>query len=248
MALNGQAAARPCARGHSLDDAGYIMVALLVAMAVTTVWMSALLPTWRQQMQRQREADLIFRGEQIARAIALYYEKNNRALPNSLDDLVQGRYLRKKWKDPITGKDFQLLAGGSQQQSPGGSPAGAPGVPGGLPQGGAQQPAGAPSSSFAAGGISGVFSESTATSIRIYNNAQQYNQWLFTYQSALLRRARFTPPQQGGDQRGGDRGGGPVRGGAPGRQGGDRAGGPGGRGPGDTPGRGPVNPGRGAGS
>jgi hypothetical protein len=122
-------------------------------------------------------------------------------------------------------------------------------VPGGLPQGGAQPPTGGTGTSFAAGGIAGVFSESTATSIRIYNNYQQYNQWLFTYQSALLQRARFRPPPQGGDQRGGDRGGGPVRGGVPGRQGGDRAGGPGGRGPGTAgPGRGPVNPGRGAGS
>jgi hypothetical protein len=195
MPLNGQRVARPRARGHQLHHGGNIMVALLVSIAVTTDRMSALLPTWRQQMQRERDADLIFRGEQIARALALYYEKNNGALPNSLDDLVQGRYLRKKWKDPITGKDFQLIGGGSgPQQGSGGSPPGAPGVPGGLPQGGAQPPTGGTGTSFAAGGIAGVFSESTATSIRIYNNYQQYNQWLFTYQSALLQRARFRPP------------------------------------------------------
>jgi type II secretory pathway pseudopilin PulG len=205
------------------------MVALLVSMAIATVWMAALLPTWRQQVQRQREDDLIFRGEQIARAIALYYEKNNGALPSSLDDLVQQKHLRKKWKDPITGKDFQLLGGGSMQQQPGaGGPAG--GVPGGASPGGAQggvNPGGTPSpsgagTSLAAGGIAGVFSESTATSIRIYNNYQQYNQWIFSYQGALLRRARFGGPGRSGDPGGTDGRGGPARGGP-----GSRAGGPG---------------------
>jgi type II secretory pathway pseudopilin PulG len=40
------------------------MVVLLVAMAVGAIWMSALLPAWRQQVQRQREEELIFIGEQ----------------------------------------------------------------------------------------------------------------------------------------------------------------------------------------
>jgi type II secretory pathway pseudopilin PulG len=52
-----------------LDDGGYIMVVLLIGMAITAIWMSAALPAWRQQVQRQREEDLIFRGEQYARAI-----------------------------------------------------------------------------------------------------------------------------------------------------------------------------------
>src|ERR1043165_1991042 len=58
-----------------LDDHGYIMVVLLVGMAVSAIWMTALLPSWRQQTQREREADLIFRGEQYARAIALSWRR-----------------------------------------------------------------------------------------------------------------------------------------------------------------------------
>jgi type II secretory pathway pseudopilin PulG len=95
----------------SYDDAGYIMVALLVAMAVTAVWMGAALPAWRQQVQREKEAELIFRGEAIARAIYLYRQKNGQNLPPNLDTLVSQRYLRKKYIDPITGEDFLPIAG-----------------------------------------------------------------------------------------------------------------------------------------
>ncbi len=42
-----------------LDDRGYVMVVLLIGIAVTAVWMGALLPSWHQQAVRQKEADLI---------------------------------------------------------------------------------------------------------------------------------------------------------------------------------------------
>jgi type II secretory pathway pseudopilin PulG len=224
--------------GRPVDgDRGYIMVALLVGMAIAAVWMSALLPTWRQQTQRQKETDLIFRGEQYARAIALFAVKNNGALPQSIDDLVSQNYLRKKWKDPITGKDFQVIGSGAVGQPAGSAPgpgrAGSPATP--------QQQAGG------AAGVRGVFSESTNTSIRIYNNAQQYNQWIFDYQAALLRMGRLGGPAQGG--RPGDRAGGPARGGNPrGGPVGPRGAGPGGRGPGGTPPIGAGGPARGGGS
>ena len=67
-------------RRHPLDDAGYLLAVLLVGMAVAAVWMAALLPAWRHQAMRDREYELIFRGEQYARAIALYYRKNNSQL------------------------------------------------------------------------------------------------------------------------------------------------------------------------
>ena len=82
------------------------MVALLMGMAVAAVYMSAALPAWRQQAQRQKEEELIFRGEQYARAIMLYQDKNRNANPPDIDILVSQRFLRKKWKDPITGEDF----------------------------------------------------------------------------------------------------------------------------------------------
>ena len=107
MKISGQAA--PSTAGHPrLDDRGYILVVLLIAMGVTAIWMSAALPAWRQQAMREKELELIFRGEQYARAIALFQIKNN-SYPVDIDILVSQRYLRKKWKDPVTGADFQLV-------------------------------------------------------------------------------------------------------------------------------------------
>jgi len=98
--------------GRAAPPDGYIMVVLLVAMAVSAVWMGAALPAWRQQVVREREAELIFRGEQYARAIYLYRQKNGgQVLPPNIDVLVSQKYLRKKYLDPITGKDFFPIGG-----------------------------------------------------------------------------------------------------------------------------------------
>ena len=161
-----------------LDDRGYVMVVLLIGIAVTAVWMGALLPSWHQQAVRQKEADLIFRGEQYARAIALYYRKNNQTLPASIDILVSQHFLRKKYLDPITGKDFLPVAAGFSQA-----------------QGGrrGQSPAPQAPQVQLGGGISGVRSTSTDTSIRVYNGQQTYSQFAFDYTTALQKMGAATP-------------------------------------------------------
>ena len=107
MGLRGQARRR-----HVLSDArGYAMAALLVMLAVIAILMTVAMPVWRQQARREQEAELVFRGEQYARAIALYRYKNAQvpnALPPSIDVLVDGRYLRKKFKDPMS-KDGEFV-------------------------------------------------------------------------------------------------------------------------------------------
>ncbi len=138
MDLAGQGApGRPRPGRTRLDDDGYILAVLLIGMAIAAVWLGAAIPAWKQQATRQRELDLIFRGEQYARAVAMYTIQNNCALPTNVDDLVSRKYLRKKWNDPITSADFVLIPGAQpgQASSPGG--AGAPGragTPGGAGQ------------------------------------------------------------------------------------------------------------------
>jgi type II secretory pathway pseudopilin PulG len=245
-----------------LDDRGYIMVVLLVAMAVAAVWMGAALPAWRQQAMREKEIELIFRGEQYARAIALYQIKNN-SYPLELDQLVTQRFLRKRWLDPVTGKDFQtvgLTAPGTSGSTTvqGGVPSRSGvtvGVPGGAAPG--RGATGVPSvgQPGLTGGITGVRSTSQATSIRIYNGQQQHNLWQFDAALMMARMGRQSAqPGQPGAGRGDGRGGpgreggpaGPARGGAPGRG----IGGPGRGGlPPAPPPMGPIGgPGRGAGS
>jgi type II secretory pathway pseudopilin PulG len=178
------------------------MAALLVALAVMAVLMSVALPVWRHDAQREKEEELVFRGQQYIRAIRLYQAKNQ-ALPPSVDVLVQGRYIRKKFKDPVTGEDFNLVpaAGtipgqGGQQLGLGGQPAG--GQRGGPPQAGrgVGAPAGgfvSPTSSFQSafdgssgggmvpGGMMGVVSKSKEESIRLYQGRNHYNEWTFLF-------------------------------------------------------------------
>ena len=63
------------------NDRGYAMAALLVSLAVMTVLMSVAMPVWRHEAQREKEAELVFRGEQYARAIDLYQRKIGPELP-----------------------------------------------------------------------------------------------------------------------------------------------------------------------
>lgn len=232
------------------------MAALLVGMAVAAVLMTAVLPTWRQMVRREREAELIFRGNQYVRAITLFQRKSGPGtLPPDVDTLVNGHFLRKKFKDPITNDDFDLL---SPAQAAGGTGAGVQagrGAPGGQPQTGrGQQPsttgaliAGqAAGGRGAVGGIIGVASKSKDASIRIYNGRAKYNEWqfIFTQQQA--------PGAAGPGGAPGQPGGGPNGRGGQGQQpggfqggfqgvGGGRQGGPGrGNGPGgqQPPGRG----------
>lgn len=136
---------------------GYAMAALLVSIAVLMVLMSVAMPVWRTQAKREKEAELIFRGEQYARAINLYTRKAGPGnFPPSIDVLVQQRFLRKKFKDPMTEDgEFDLITAASAgqsggQQSPfGAQPQGSPGRGGAGPSMGLSAP---PSQSVGAGG------------------------------------------------------------------------------------------------
>ena len=93
-------------------------------------------PRMVQQIKRDREEEMIHRGTEYARAIKKFYKKTGR-YPASLDDLDKGqvRYLRKRYKDPLT-KDgkWKLLNYGDIQSllnnNAPGTPAGALGSQG----------------------------------------------------------------------------------------------------------------------
>jgi type II secretory pathway pseudopilin PulG len=207
------------------------MAALLVALSVMAVLATAAMPVWHQMTQREKEEELIFRGNQYVRAIRLFTAKAGPGvMPPNLDVLVQQRYLRKKYNDPITGKEFDLLSPVQATAPTPGAPAGGGTAPaagrGGLAQpqpssgsGGVIAPGGAGGRGGAAGGIMGVASKSKAASIRLYNGRNHYNEWQFLYVAQVQQpgQGRGQPPGRGqgpGQQPGI---GGPNRGG-PGRQ------------------------------
>jgi type II secretory pathway pseudopilin PulG len=76
------------------DERGYALVALLVVMSLMALFALAAAPQVRQQAQREREKDAIFRGEQVAGAIRLYYQyRGNQgvnSLPTSMEQLLEG--------------------------------------------------------------------------------------------------------------------------------------------------------------
>jgi type II secretory pathway pseudopilin PulG len=96
-------------------DRGYAMAALLVAMSVMAIVLSTAMPVYQTVARREREAELVFRGEQYARAIALFQRKYGNQLPPDVDVLIDQKFLRKKYKDPITGGDFQYLGADSPE-------------------------------------------------------------------------------------------------------------------------------------
>jgi type II secretory pathway pseudopilin PulG len=82
------------------------MVALMVALSVMAILMAAVMPVWNQASQREKEEELIFRGLQYTHALTLFSRKYANAAPPNLDVLVEQRFLRRKYKDPIT-RGFQ---------------------------------------------------------------------------------------------------------------------------------------------
>jgi len=224
-------------------ERGYAMAALLVGLSVMAILLSVALPVWRTAAQREREAELIFRGEQYAHAIELYSRRNG-GYPSSLDVLEKGRFIRKLYKDPIAGNaDFQpvfvgqVIAGqpvaprqpggargttGGRIGQPAGAGPGARGGRGGQPFGqspGQQlgQTQGRGGSAVGGGPIIGVVSRSTAESIGLYNGRGRYNEWAFVATEMTQQAGAPNGPQGTGTAPGvgGARGGqpGPQRGG-----------------------------------
>ncbi len=158
MALQLQIRRRASPKGEQ----GYMLLTLLLIIALGIIFAAAIVPTLAFNIRRDREEEMIHRGVQYSRAIRAYYKKFGR-YPTKLEDLENTnnlRFLRKRYKDPITGKDFKLLHFGEVQLTlssmgggtiPGASPIG--GSPSGF--GGGAPGSGGLSQTSAFGGNSG---------------------------------------------------------------------------------------------
>lgn len=188
--------------GWVVRQRGYAMVALLVAMAVMAVTLSVALPVFKTVARREREAELVFRGEQYARAIGMFQRKYGNALPPNVEVLLNERFLRKAYTDPITGEAFKILGPGSPElaealaAAPAASGRGAGNGPGENEPVGRETPGATMSTPLgrrggfaplglesagarAPGGILAVTSSSPDESLRLYNGKGHYNEWFF---------------------------------------------------------------------
>ena len=94
-------------RGKRPAEEGYILVVVIFMLAILVIAMAVAAPKVARAIQRDREVETMHRGKQYIRAIRLYYHAFG-AYPTNIDALVktnQIRFLRKRYTDPITGKD-----------------------------------------------------------------------------------------------------------------------------------------------
>jgi type II secretory pathway pseudopilin PulG len=148
-------------------ERGFTYLGLLVIVAVMGAGAAAYGQIASHQAQREKEAELLFRGEQYRLAIESYYKKESR-YPRTLADLVEDkrypmpvRHLRRLYADPMTGKaDWGLV----------------------------ENPEG--------GGVMGVYSRGEAAPIKTagfsmpnqgFEKAERYSDWKFVHSPAGLR-------------------------------------------------------------
>jgi len=176
----------------------------MMMVTILVVSLTAAVPSVYVAGQREREEELVFRGNEYARAIAFFHRRFNR-YPTSVNELLRTsglRFLRRAYTDPMTreGKwrfvhanaaghvfDSHVLtappqAVGSKQED---SSA--------VPIRGQRRPGGFSSDENEMQGafIMGVASTSKKESFRVWNNHTHYDEWEFLGTEALLAPAVF---------------------------------------------------------
>lgn len=191
----GVAATRPRAGGRSGEagrEGGYTLVIVVLAIAIMSILMGVAVQTVEFQMRREREAELIFRGEQYVEAIRLFRMKYGR-YPMRLKEIWEAnpRVIRKEWKDPITdSEDWGLifLGQGGRRIGPQ-NPLGQTPQPTQTVTYEGTRPTEDDSSPFGTSGkegekigpIVGVHSKSCDESIKVYQGRTTYCEWQFVF-------------------------------------------------------------------
>jgi type II secretory pathway pseudopilin PulG len=183
-------------------EAGFTLVMFFIIIAVMAIMMGATVQLVSFTMQREREEELIFRGQQYVEAIRLYKAKYGRH-PMTLKEIWEAkpRVIRRKFKDPITdseswglvfvgqgGREIRPVSGGLEggtTPTPEPSPTAGPGGTDSMGRGGEGRQMGP---------IMGVFSTSCDESIKIYEGRTRYCDWKFTLAEERPPRAGGRPP------------------------------------------------------
>jgi len=183
------------------SDRGSAFLIVVFFAAVMLIAAGAATKSLLTEGRRQQEEDLIWRGNQYARAVKLFYRKNGR-FPTSMDELTKPqnkiRFLRRAYEDPVNTEDgsWRLIYVSPSGQLIGsvrqGAAVGIPQVrPAGTgPQGTTPGVSAASISSPLSGGqliggnIIGVGSKVPKSSIKVYNGASIYREWEFIWDPA----------------------------------------------------------------
>ncbi|MEW5902135.1 MAG: hypothetical protein AB1715_11790 [Acidobacteriota bacterium] len=175
-----------------MKSSGYMLIMLIFVLTLMSLALMVAAPVWETQVQREKEEELIFRGKQFVEAVRLYQLKKPGRFPDSLEVLLEEKCLRRPFRDPMTAEgEWNIIL---RQDGVGG----ALGIQQRVrPDGRMSQPASRGQQSFQVqkvlvaplkalssirnAQILGVVSSSTKRSIRIYNDQESYEKWLFFY-------------------------------------------------------------------
>ncbi len=152
-------------------SSGYTLIILLFAVSVLIIGLLVAVPVWQTQIQREKEEELLFRGKQYVEAIRLFQLKKPGTFPKTMDELIEEKCIRRLYTDPMTRHgEWNVIVtyqGISAKR-----------------KGPLQRVLVVPSSLLGAinnAQIIGVVSASTQKSIKIYNEQESYDQWLFFF-------------------------------------------------------------------
>lgn len=168
------------------DDA-FTLVTLAVLVTVLNIVVAAALPVWSQQIKRDKEEELIFRGLQYAEAIRIFQKRVGR-YPLRLEELIEiePRSIRQLWKDPMTEDgEWGLMfaaAGGARQP---GQEAVNDAAEDAFRRTGSgrnrreRRNTGLDGDTVTTGPISGVHSKSNEESVKTFLGGRKYSEWIF---------------------------------------------------------------------
>lgn len=142
---------------------GFTYLTVLFIVAILMTGLALLGEMWETKAKREKEAELLFVGNQYRRAITLFYEKTPggvKRYPRTLEELLKDprtpsvqRYLRQLYADPMGGSEWGIV------KSPD-------------------------------GGVAGVYSQSEDKPLKTgnfklrdagFDNAERYADWKFVY-------------------------------------------------------------------
>jgi len=145
---------------------GFTYLTALFVLAILLGGLALVGEMWQTSAMREREADLLFAGNEYRKAIGLYYNGTPgtpKRYPRALEDLIKDprtpntqRYLRRLYADPLGGGDWGIVRADD-------------------------------------GGIAGVYSQSAAAPLKVagfrvrdaaFEGAAKYSDWRFIYAPA----------------------------------------------------------------
>ena len=86
---------------------GFVLLGVLILVALFSLFLAIAAPIMAKSIERDKEVEAVERGKQYTQAIRRYYKRFG-AYPTTIQQLESTnnvRFLRKRYIDPITGKD-----------------------------------------------------------------------------------------------------------------------------------------------